>query len=350
LLKRVARLSNFLRRFDPSDNQDDNHDAGTLVCRPVMRHEIDDALRMLVATGDRVASDEQVLDFLSFAVHRGMDVNATWVVVRGSASRLEWAVLPVVSPGRTMLVLSPAQPLRHTPVASIEKLMNEVCAHYAMRDVHLAQILFEPEQTALRGIYAACGFVELAELAYLHRTVRRAAAAPEALPATKLLTHHELTYDYFRQVVAGSYEGSLDCPGLNGRRDIDDVLAGHRASGEFDPRLWHVLVEERPDAEPRPLGALLLSKSLHADALELVYLGLMPDARGRGLGDFFMQLALAVTAREERSALSLAVDSRNTPALRLYYRYGMQRVGSRIAMIRDLRERSTHQAGLSPLA
>ena len=35
--------------------------------------------------------------------------------------------------------------------------------------------------------------------------------------------------------------------------------------------------------------------------------------------------------------LSLAVDANNAPALRLYYRHGLQRVGSKIAMMRDLR-------------
>jgi ribosomal protein S18 acetylase RimI-like enzyme len=50
-----------------------------------------------------------------------------------------------------------------------------------------------------------------------------------------------------------------------------------------------------------------------------------------------MRLAVAETARREFTELSLAVDARNAPALRLYHRHGMRRVGRRLALVRDLR-------------
>src|SRR3712207_8951894 len=40
------------------------------------------------------------------------------------------------------------------------------------------------------------------------------------------------------------FRSSLDCPALNGVRDMEDVLAGHKASGEFDPALWFLLSED----------------------------------------------------------------------------------------------------------
>ena len=60
-------------------------------------------------------------------------------------------------------------------------------------------------------------------------------------------------------------------------------------------------------------------------------------ARGRGLGDAMMRLAIARVAADNRGILSLAVDAANTPALRLYYRHGLSRVGHRVALVRDLR-------------
>jgi ribosomal protein S18 acetylase RimI-like enzyme len=73
-----------------------------------------------------------------------------------------------------------------------------------------------------------------------------------------------------------------------------------------------------------------------ADTLELVYLGLTPAARGRGLGDLMMRRALALAAADGAGRLSLAVDSDNVPALKLYYRHGMQRVGAKLALMRRL--------------
>jgi ribosomal protein S18 acetylase RimI-like enzyme len=132
--------------------------------------------------------------------------------------------------------------------------------------------------------------------------------------------------------VLASYQDSLDCPALNGRRNVEDILAGHKATGMFDPTTWLVLREGES-----PLGVLLLSESLRGDAVELVYLGLAAAARGRGLGEVLMRQALAITGRSRQPRLCLAVDSRNAPALKLYYRHGMQRIGSKVAMLRDLR-------------
>jgi ribosomal-protein-alanine N-acetyltransferase len=71
--------------------------------------------------------------------------------------------------------------------------------------------------------------------------------------------------------------------------------------------------------------------------LELVYLGLSPDVRGQGVGDWLMKLALWRVASDRRGRLSLAVDSANAPALALYYRHGMKQIGTRTALLRDLR-------------
>jgi mycothiol synthase len=129
----------------------------------------------------------------------------------------------------------------------------------------------------------------------------------------------------------------MDCPGLNGLRDIDDIIAGHKASGEFDPNRWYLLFERA-----LPVAVLLLSRSPHADGVELVYLGLAPEVRGRGIADLLMHLATASVSADGRMQLSLAVDSRNERAMHLYFRHGMQRVGSRIALIRDLRDRAAN--------
>ena len=69
----------------------------------------------------------------------------------------------------------------------------------------------------------------------------------------------------FAETILQTYRDSLDCPGLNGVRQIEDIIAGHKASGEFDPALWFLLCEQpaqrsngngqpsarRPAPEPR---------------------------------------------------------------------------------------------------
>ncbi len=49
-----------------------------------------------------------------------------------------------------------------------------------------------------------------------------------------------------------------------------------------------------------------------------------------------MRLAFKTAASMNVPRLSLAVDSLNSPALKLYYRFGMARVGTKVAMMRRL--------------
>jgi mycothiol synthase len=309
-----------------------SRDAGEPIYRPVRRGEIDAALRMILGVGRHEATDEQVLDFLSFAVSRGINVNDIWIAQTTGA--LRWAFLPVVSPGRTMLMLAPGRSPGRVERQLIPALHDCVLRDKAS-DVLLVQMLLAPSDGAAIAAYTGlAGYHVLAELAYLQASVRGQEPFPP-LPAGWAMRNYSLAdHGLFASAIARTYEGSLDCPSLNGRRDVDDIIAGHKAAGDFDPSLWFVL----QDQSQTTLGALLLSRSAGNGQAELVYIGLSPQARGKGVGDLLIRFAKAVAGVAGRSNLSLAVDASNGPALRLYYRHGFARVGSRVALMRDLRE------------
>jgi ribosomal protein S18 acetylase RimI-like enzyme len=202
----------------------------------------------------------------------------------------------------------------------------------AGHDVYLVQALVDPADTGGRDLYGSHHFREMAELLYLYAQVARAFSAVNLPTGFWWRTYCDETRPLFEQVIQESYQQSLDCPALNGMRTIGDVVSGHQASGEFDPRFWFLLSEA-----DRPCAVVMLSRVPRMDMAELVYLGLAPPARGRGISDLMMRQAFHAVREMNLSRLTLAVDSKNTPALRLYYRHGMQRVGSKIAMMRDLR-------------
>jgi ribosomal protein S18 acetylase RimI-like enzyme len=292
--------------------------------------EVFQALGFVLGSASQPADDGHVGDFLRFARRRGIDVSAVWLADAGGS--LAWAVLPVLSPGRTMLLLGPVGGPTHPTVVQIAgQLVDAVCARYGGHDVQLAQVLLDPGDGASRRLYEGRGFGRVAELIYLQAAPRRKAPAPPLPPGLRWVGYSPETHALFGRAILATYERSLDCPGLNGLRGIEDVLAGHKASGEFDPRLWGALCEGE-----RPLGVLLLARAAPGETMELVYLGLAPAARGRGLGDVMMRQALATAAAAGAQRLSLAVDSENAPALKLYYRHGMQRVGAKLAMMRRL--------------
>jgi ribosomal protein S18 acetylase RimI-like enzyme len=306
----------------------------TVACRPARRDEISVALRLVLGAGGHLADDSQVLDFMQFALRRGINLADLWLAEDAAANTLLWAVLPVLSPGRTMLLLGPTSPNpRHLAQlgAVPDTLVERVCAHFAARDVQLAQVLLEPSDVASRRLYEGRGFGRVAQLLYLQASPRRKTAPPALPPALRFVTYGPETHERFLAAVAATYDQSLDCPALNGLRGMEDVLAGHKASGQFDPALWMLLCEGET-----AVGVLLLSRVQPGDAVELVYLGLTPAARGRGLGDLLVRQALATVAAQRLSRLSLAVDAANAPALKLYYRNGLQQVAAKLALMRLL--------------
>jgi len=279
------------------------------------------------------------MEFLQYADSRGISTSDIWVADR--AGRVVSAVLPVYSPGRTVLLLMPGDAPSGDDSRAVPLVVDAVCTAALIRGTHLAQVLLDPLDSSALALYTGLGFRRMAELLYLQTSVRRRAPIPPLTPGFEWIGYSPATHALFTTAITESYQESLDCPGLNGLRDIEDVIAGHKASGEFDPGLWFVLSETVGGANGAacrvPRAVLVLSRLPRSDAVELVYLGLTPAARGRGLGAMMLRHAMGTVARIERARLTLAVDSGNVPALKLYYRHGMQQVASKIAMMRDLR-------------
>ena len=257
-----------------------------------------------------------------------------WVVPDVTGEWLLWSALPMVSPGRTMLLFGAPAPV--ADAAALAVGVEAVCEHHAARGVQLAQALIDPADAATTAAYAARAFTPVAELLYLQRSVRRSAAAPPTPPGLRVDPYSPATHAGFAAAIAASYRDSLDCPPLNGVRDIEDVVAGHKAAGEFDPGDWFLLSDDGSTATGAPLGVLLLGLNTTGEGMELVYLGLAPAARGRGLGGYLMRLAEARSAERKARHLSLAVDAENAPALALYHRHGLQQIASKRAMMRVL--------------
>jgi len=255
-----------------------------------------------------------------------------WLAECAAGTDLLWAILPVTSIGRTMLLIAPTSIADARQRQAGELLTETVLSEYAARDIHLAQVLLEPVGATILDFYKSLRFKMMAELIYLQASPKRSAPLPDLPEGFTWQTYDAAWQADFAATIAGSYVESLDCPSLNNLRSMDDVIAGHKAAGRFDPNHWFLLKKSNV-----PQGVLLLTQTPGTDAMELVYLGLVPQARGQDLGDLLMRQALAIARKQNCSRLTLAVDSLNAPALKLYYRHGMRRIGDKMALMRDLR-------------
>ena len=245
---------------------------------------------------------------------------------------IEGMCLWVPSPGRTAMLFGPS--LSEFPEAAkgTEAAIGAVLADAKGAGIVLVQVMMEPADAAGKTVFAEAGLSQLATLNYMER--KPPVHAPEfALPSDlRLLPYAGETHGLFAEAIVWSYEQTLDCPALSGMREVGDIIAGHKGAGHFDPQLWGVVV----DGARKPMGCLLLGEILARACLETVYLGLVPEARGRGLGRILMQRVLAIASRRQYEVTTLAVDAANVPAVGLYRRCGYVSVAQRIAMIRRL--------------
>jgi mycothiol synthase len=327
----VGMLSNFNWFRSLSAQEKPVEPAPPLQVRNATSTELDSAIRHIVTTATGRVDETQVNDFLRLAAAHGADLGGTWVAVQGS--HIVSAAIPVVSPGRTLL-LFPPQTIRGDEHAHATRhLVNTVCERAAAENLTLAQTLLDTHDHSVYQLLVSARFHRLAELLYLQATVPRATKEPPLPPGLRWMTYGRQAHARFADTVLATYESSLDCPALNGLRHIDDILAGHKgAGGTFDPNVWFLLCDHDD-----PLAVLLLNRVGATDLLELVYVGILPRHRRKGLGDLLIRRALHAAASIGCTRLSLAVDADNLPALKLYWRHGLQAIGRKLALLRDLR-------------
>ncbi len=288
-----------------------------------------EAIERLVGTAsgaDRAAAER----FLHYAKTNGVSLEGLWSRV-GRGGRILHSVLAVPSPGRTAMVFA-SHPASAAEVPALGGLIDHVCRCTAGEDLHLAQSLLDPRETLDRDAFLAAGFLELARLSYLERPIARGGPPPLWPDEARTETYRPQLQDILAGVLEQTYERTLDCPGLYGLRQTSDIIAGHMATGQFEPGLWTLL---RLDG--RFAGAILLNPFPDHRTVELVYLGLAPFARGGGLGRRVLRPGLGLLEGRRERTVTLAVDQRNAPALALYDDEGFRPVVDRIALIRSLR-------------
>ncbi len=106
---------------------------------------------------------------------------------------------------------------------------------------------------------------------------------------------------------------------MNGARAVEDVVAGHRPVGKFDPALWSLAL-----ADGVPVGVLMLSEVEDARDWEVSYVGVVPEARRRGFGRELVRRAIVNAHTSGAPSLGLSVDGRNRPAWDLYMDLGFR--------------------------
>jgi mycothiol synthase len=296
------------------------------------------------AAGPRVQAARRLV---TAAATHGIDLSLMWATVdraAGRPSRARQVCLAVPGAGRTvMLMLSgPWSGDEERECAERVSCLDAACAFFAGpecgRDVKLAQALPEPSEPWSVRAFVAAGFVKVGDLAYMRRPLWPPLVAPEppwpegvVVRNVKGVGPREPDRAALLEALNRSYEETLDCPELCGLRETEDILESHRATGVFDSKLWWLVLWQG-----EPHGCMLLSRCPDHNSVELVYLGLSRELRGKRMGSRLLEWGIARLGAVTAESLTCAVDLRNGPARRLYERAGFREFGRRVAMVRRI--------------
>jgi len=267
-----------------------------------------------------------------------------------SAVNLWWArrrrvalasAMVVESPGRTGMLFCCPLEAPGVDRAWLVKLVRAISLDAVGRGISVVQALVAPNDRAQSQMLLEAGLRQLAKLLYLRRNL--SARAPHARPEDGgLLWRNAAQFDETElgDVITATYIDSLDCPMLRGVRRMPDVIHGHKQAGAFRPEAWWIVSRGR--AVPAA-GCILVNDSVTTRCAEVVYLGVTPEYRGQGIASAMLRRAMVQARERGREALSVAVDSRNTYALKLYTELGFARTRCRLAHVMLARGREPHR-------
>ncbi|MCA9071002.1 MAG: GNAT family N-acetyltransferase, partial [Planctomycetaceae bacterium] len=284
-----------------------------LKIRPAAPEEQQPALQLLFVDLDPDEAQERKDEFWD-SVTRG-ETLLDGLLVAELSGALVGAGLFTTQPGRVAFVWPPGVAKHQKNRAEIQAaILKEIGRQMKALELCLGQVLLDPDDSSNRHLLEQNGFPHLTDLHYLLYTVSSTRPVEFSQELETETFHPIANSDRFEQILERTYIGTFDCPELDGLRTPQEALEAHRATGQFDPNRWWLVRHKGIDA-----GLLLLNAHPDRDLLEIVYLGVVPEARRRGVGESLLRKAIA-QAHQERRSLVLAVDERNRPARNLYAR------------------------------
>jgi ribosomal protein S18 acetylase RimI-like enzyme len=169
-----------------------------------------------------------------------------------------------------------------------------------------------PVDSPLGPLFASAGFTGGPVMMEMAGPV----PAPAPAPPADWVACGQADVDCFARVFYSTLEGSLDFPELPACRDPVLLMRAMGERGAHDDEDFALMRIESGFA------AIALF-AFEQSSLQVTYMGVVPEHRGKGLGAAVMARAAARARAHGASQISLTVDSRNAPARALYARFGL---------------------------
>jgi GNAT superfamily N-acetyltransferase len=244
------------------------------------------------------------------------ELSSEGLFVAQDGPRIVGAVWVQSQPGAYALLIPPEVAPAETERLA-ERLLRSALEAACRKGVRLVQALLPTSDERHAKFLQVQGFAPLADLVYLLCLEGSFPATQPQPVGWSCRPYRAADEAALLDLLPRTYEGSLDCPGLAGLRSAAESLAGYAAVGSSGVEHWRLV-----EVEGRLAGCLLMADHPGDGPRELVYLGLVPEVRGRKLGVALSEWAQWEARTAGKRLLVLAVDVANAPALRVYAETG----------------------------
>ena len=267
------------------------------------------ACRLALGGTPADVSDTRVLRLLQFVQTGKFDPAGLILALRRGTP--VGAIAAQLLPGSTGVVLPPFGPDAATRVA----LVRAAREYFHRSGTVLAHCLLGIGESQHAAPLLAGGFRRITQIQ--HR-LRQIPIVPDATrggaEGLNFIPFSDSLESVFARVLERTYVDTLDLPETTVDRPASQQLAGYRQDQTDPPHWW---LAERPGEDP--IGVVMLSESEMPRTGEIAYLGLVPEARGRGFGQALILQGISAANRAGILNLGLSVDVRNSPAIQLYH-------------------------------
>jgi GNAT superfamily N-acetyltransferase len=195
------------------------------------------------------------------------------------------------------------------------KAMND---YLTDSDIELARALIGPDDEAFEVQLESLGCTPIAMIESMFWPVGQVATAGnDQEDSLAMLPSRFEDLSRLERVMNATYQDSLDCKDIRSVIGAERVLQSYASAPNANAGLWYVVELEGED-----VGCLILADDDEDEQCEIMYLGIVPRHRGKGLGLRLVQHAQQFAADHDRRRVTVAADRANVPALRIYEEAG----------------------------
>ncbi|MBA2116046.1 GNAT family N-acetyltransferase [Bremerella alba] len=245
-------------------------------------------------------------------------------------NRVVASIWCLIQPGKIGSVWGPGI-LSEESDSTADLLVRKAIQFGKQHGCHLLQSLVGQENPTAGKLLVRSGFQSITLLSHLEALTEDVHAEP---PRGDLQFQRcdDFQSEAFRSLIAQTYDNSLDCPELDGLRDVEDVLDGYYATSGLSTDHWYTL-----EHGSETIGVVITAHHVEPQQLELIYFGLTPRFRRMGLGSEMIRFVLELAQSMGCRSTITGADQRNTPAMALYREFGFQQAEAKELYLLPLR-------------